>query len=111
MNKKNYQPHFLQVIFDPISHESPLQAEAIEDIARTNVSNEGELTSTLMKYVKPYFDGFDSSLKEEVTKALEAANSNEFDIENEFDLEELLIERISSNKEFFLRKMKEVLLD
>lgn len=109
MSNMNFQPHFLQVIFDPISNESPLQAEALEEIAKTNISNENELALTLLKYVKPYFDGFDPSLKEEVVKALEAANTNEFDIENEFDLDELLIEGISSNKEFFLRKMKEVM--
>lgn len=109
MRNKNFQPHFLQVIFDPISNEFPLQAGAINKIASTNVSNDRELTSTLREFVKPYFDGFEQSLKDEVAKALDAAISNQFNIESEYDLDELMIEGISTHKELFLNKMKEVL--
>lgn len=108
-SQDEFQPHFLQIIFDPISSESPLDAKAIDEISCVNASDRVLIKETLGKYVRPYFLELDQSLKEEILKALDAAIHKKFDVTEEFDIEELLVD--VSDIPSFLEDLRQSLLD
>ncbi|GAA5525738.1 hypothetical protein Maes01_02310 [Microbulbifer aestuariivivens] len=89
--------NYIQLLLDPISAESPLSGEDIDRIALINGGSDQELKEVIETYILPRFNCLSEDERVNTLKSLDMVLiTNEIIMEDNFDLDEIIINDIGS---------------